>query len=188
MLTIEVVPLNINMLWIEMPLGLVASTSYPLPTTPYHSPIRLLAMVALSLTFSATLLWLLFGAALCLLELFLPTAFTAFTMGLAAMMVALVSPVVSSPFLQVLLWLLFSTGLIFLTRRFLPKRKVSAIRDATEAQTITEILPGQTGRVLYEGNSWRARCNDDTKAIAPQEKVYVIGREGNTLIVMPNNL
>lgn len=137
---------------------------------------------------SPTFFWLLLGAGLCLVELLVPVAFTAFAMGLSALLVAGVSTVVRSPQLQVFLWLGVSTGLIFLSRRLLPKRKVSSIQDATEAQTIAEILPGETGRVLYEGNSWRARCGDDQLALAANQKVYVVGREGITLIVMPANL
>ena len=135
-----------------------------------------------------TLFWLVLGGGLCLLELFLPTAFTAFTMGLSALAVALLSSVVTSPQWQVGLWLLLSSTLIFLSRRFLPKRKVSSIQDATEAQTITEIPAGETGRVLYEGNSWRARCADEKLALSPNQKVYVVSREGTTLIIMPDNL
>jgi membrane protein implicated in regulation of membrane protease activity len=55
-------------------------------------------------------------------------------------------------------------------------------------ETLTEILPGQAGRVLYEGNSWRARCDDDKLSLAPGQKVYVVSREGTTLIVMPENI
>jgi membrane protein implicated in regulation of membrane protease activity len=90
--------------------------------------------------------------------------------------------------LQVVLWLLLSTALVFLSRRFLPHPRASKNLDAMEAQTLTEIAPGQTGRVLYEGNSWRARCEDHTEAIAPNQKVYVVRREGTTLIVVPQNL
>jgi membrane protein implicated in regulation of membrane protease activity len=81
-----------------------------------------------------------------------------------------------------------STGGVILTRRLLPKRKVSAIEDSKEAETLTEILPGEAGRVLYEGNSWRARCEDDKLAIPPKQKVYVVRREGTTLIVVPEHL
>ena len=137
---------------------------------------------------SPTILWLVWGGGLCLLELLLPTAFTAFAMGLSALMVALLSTIVRSPLLQVILWMVLSAGLIFFSRRFLPKRKVTSIQDATQAQTITEIPPGETGRVLYEGNSWRARCADDKIALAPNQPVYVVGRQGTTLIVMPENL
>lgn len=69
-----------------------------------------------------------------------------------------------------------------------PHPKASKTLDAKEAQTMTEISAGQTGRVLYEGNSWRARCEDELEVIAPNQKVYVVRREGNTLIVVPRNL
>jgi membrane protein implicated in regulation of membrane protease activity len=38
--------------------------------------------------------------------------------------------------------------------------------------------------VIYEGASWKARNEDDQGAIAPRQKVYVLRREGNTLIVV----
>jgi membrane protein implicated in regulation of membrane protease activity len=134
------------------------------------------------------MLWLLAGSILCVLELFVPTAFVAFLMGLSALVVALVALIVPYFPVQVGLWLLLSTALVFLSRRFLPHPKASKHLDATEAQTLTEIPAGQTGRVLYEGNSWRARCEDETEAIAPNQAVYVVRREGNTLVVIPQNL
>ncbi len=138
---------------------------------------------------SPAMLWLLAGSILCLLELLVPTAFVAFTMGLSAFVVALVAlmlPTVLS--VQVLLWLLLSTSLVVLSRRFLPHPTVSKKLDAMEAQTVTEIPPGHTGRVLYEGNSWQARCEDEEMAIAPNQKVYVVRRQGTTLIVVPQSL
>jgi membrane protein implicated in regulation of membrane protease activity len=86
-------------------------------------------------------------------------------------------------------WLLLSTLLLLLSRRFvqLPRRK-SKIRDAIIAETLTDIQPGKTGRVLYEGNSWRAKCDDDQISVAAHQTVYVTRREGTTLIVMPENL
>jgi membrane protein implicated in regulation of membrane protease activity len=110
-------------------------------------------------------------------------------MGISAFGVALVAIALPSQVgLQIFLWMLFSTIFVFISHRFVPKRKVRAIQDATEAQTLTEILPGQTGRVLYEGNSWRARCGETGCAIESDRKVYVVGREGTTLIVMPEHL
>ncbi|HAX74629.1 MAG TPA: hypothetical protein DCY88_02040 [Cyanobacteria bacterium UBA11372] len=133
--------------------------------------------------------WLVAGMLLCLVEAFVPTAFTAFAMGISAFLVAVVAKLFPKFLaLQVGLWMVCSVASVYLTHRLMPKRKVTAIEDATEAQTLTEILPGQTGRVLYEGNSWRARCGDDKCAIAPNQKVYVIGRQGTTLIVMPEHL
>jgi membrane protein implicated in regulation of membrane protease activity len=138
---------------------------------------------------SPSLLWLLAGSILCLVELFVPTAFVAFMMGLSALVIAGVAWFVPTAFpLQVVLWLLLSTGMVVVSRRFLPSVKASKTLDAKEAETMTEIPAGETGRVLYEGNSWRARCEDGVEAIAPNQKVYVVRREGNTLIVVPKNL
>ncbi len=136
-----------------------------------------------------TLVWLIAGAVLCLLELFLPTAFVAFMMGISALIVALVSVLIPQLSLQVILWLGLSTSFILLSRRFVPKAKKSrSIQDAVVAETLTAIAPGKEGRVIYEGNSWRARCEDKENAIAPSEKVYVVRREGTLLIVLPENI
>ena len=136
-----------------------------------------------------TLIWLIFGAGLCLTELFLPTAFVALMMGISAILVALMSLAIGNIWLQGLAWLSLSTFLVVYTRRLIsqPKSK-SKIREAITAETLTEIPPGKAGRVLYEGSSWRARCDDVTIAIAPNAPVYVVAREGTTLIVMPENL
>lgn len=135
-----------------------------------------------------SMLWLVAGLILCLLELLVPTAFVAFLMGISAFVVALVAWVLPQFPIQVVLWLLLSTALVFLSRRFIPHPKASKNLDAIVAQTLTEIPAGETGRILYEGNSWRARCEDETDAIAPNQKVYIVRREGTTLIVVPQNL
>jgi membrane protein implicated in regulation of membrane protease activity len=138
---------------------------------------------------SSTLIWLLAGSGLCLLELFFPSAFVAFMMGISAFIVALLSLFGISLWLQVAIWILLSTLLVLLSRRFLqPRQRKSKIQDAIIGETLTEIPAGKTGRVLYEGNSWRARCDDDKLDIAPHQRVYVVRREGTTLIVMPENL
>ncbi|MGH2413051.1 MAG: NfeD family protein [Microcystaceae cyanobacterium] len=135
------------------------------------------------------LLWLIAGSLLCLMELLFPTAFVAFMMGISAIFVAVISLLVSNLALQVFLWLLSSTILILLSRRFLtPKRRVAYLDEDREGETLTEIPPGKAGRVIYEGNSWRAQCEDEKLAIAPHQKVYIIRRQGNTLIVLPANI
>ncbi|WP_017317319.1 NfeD family protein [Mastigocladopsis repens] len=139
---------------------------------------------------STTLIWLLAGASLCLIELFVPIAFVAFLMGISALVVAFLSQaILGNLWLQVVVWLLLSTVLVLLSRRFvtLPRRR-SKIQHAIIAETLTEIPAGKPGRVLYEGNSWRARCDDEKLSIPPNQRVYVTRREGTTLIVMPENL
>lgn len=134
---------------------------------------------------SAPLLWLIAGLILCLLELLMPTAFVELTMGISAILVACIAWFVPSLIVQVTLWLLFSIGLTVLLRRFLPKPQRRVLEETREARTLTAILPGQPGRVIYEGNSWQARCEDEQVIIAPEQKVYVVGRQGTTLLVMP---
>ncbi|MBE9189892.1 NfeD family protein [Gloeocapsopsis crepidinum LEGE 06123] len=136
---------------------------------------------------NVTLLWLIAGTMLCLMELMLPTAFVAFMMGLSAFVVAVISLVIPQLSIQAVLWLGLSTAFILMSRRLLsPKRK--QLQEAFVAETLTEIPAGREGRVIYEGNSWRARCEDRYLEIAPSQKVYVVRREGTTLIVMPEDL
>jgi membrane protein implicated in regulation of membrane protease activity len=133
--------------------------------------------------------WLMVGVALIALEFVFPSAFIELAMGLSAIAVAILVRFI--PFgisIQVVVWMLLALGITFLARRFLPKRRHRTIEDSQEATTLTEILPGSTGRVLYEGNSWQARCADDGLAIAPNQRVYVVERRGTTLMVMPENL
>ncbi|HLO84883.1 MAG TPA: NfeD family protein [Nostocaceae cyanobacterium] len=136
------------------------------------------------------LIWLLAGSVLCLTELFLPSAFVALMMGISALMVGLLAWLgLGNVWLQVIAWLFLSTILVLLSRRYLqPRRRHSKIRDAVIAETLTEIPMGKAGRVLYEGNSWRAICDDEKISLSPHQRVYIVRREGTTLIVMPENL
>ncbi|MBE9174352.1 NfeD family protein [Synechocystis salina LEGE 06155] len=138
---------------------------------------------------SPVYLWILAGTILCLVEVIFPVDFVAVVMGLSAVATAGVALLVPGSFaIQSLFWLGSSVLSIILLRRFLPRpRQKSILQDAVEGQCLAAILPGETGRVLYEGNSWRAECQDPDMAIAVDEKVYVVGRSGNTLLVYPAN-
>ncbi|NJL01948.1 MAG: NfeD family protein [Spirulinaceae cyanobacterium SM2_1_0] len=138
---------------------------------------------------NATVLWLIAGVILCFMEFIFPTAFVEFTLGLSAIFVAIISLVIPQLSVQIVLWLLLSVLLVAASRRFLvPRRRSHLLLDDTRGETLTAIAPGRTGRVLYEGNSWQARCEDEEMDIPPQQPIYVLRREGNTLIVMPENL
>lgn len=129
-------------------------------------------------------LWLVAGAILCVMEFFLPTEFIVLFLGLSAIIVGFLSGWVSSFSLQVVLWLFLSiTGVWLLKRFYTPPKNILTRGDDLEAETLTSIAPGEEGRVIYEGNSWRAKAVDRSQEIAPHEKVYVVRREGNTLIV-----
>lgn len=135
------------------------------------------------MTLNPTIIWLLVGAALCFAELVLPTAFIAFVMGVSALLVAAVAHLLPLG-IQVILWMVLSLLMVFLSRRFINHRAALKL-DSTEAETLTDIAPGQVGRVLYEGNSWSACCESANTTIPTGQKVYVVGRKGTTLIVMP---
>jgi membrane protein implicated in regulation of membrane protease activity len=123
------------------------------------------------------------------MEALFPTAFVALMMGASAIAVAAISLVIPSPAVQVILWLVLSTlGTIFSRRWLSPAKSTSLLRDSHEGETLTEISSGAAGRVLYEGNSWRAICGDEKLAISCGKKVYIVGRQGNTLIVLPAEL
>jgi membrane protein implicated in regulation of membrane protease activity len=133
--------------------------------------------------------WLAVGFILCVMELVLPTAFVEFLPGVSALIVAGLSLFIPYFFIQVVLWVGLSAAFIVLSRRFLSKQKVpQSLAEAQEAQTLTAIPPGEAGRVIYDGNSWRAKCSDPEEAIAPHQPVFVVGRQGNTLIVIPEHL
>ncbi|MFP4650958.1 MAG: NfeD family protein [Phormidium sp.] len=133
-----------------------------------------------------TLLWLGLGVLFCLMELFLPTAFVELAMGLAAFVVALLSLLIPQLSIQIFLWMVFALVFLFSLKRFVPKQNSYLLAEATEAQTLTSIEPGKTGRVLFEGNSWQARCEGDF-LIPANSKALVVGRQGNTLLVLPED-
>ncbi|MEO0867359.1 MAG: NfeD family protein [Cyanobacteria bacterium J06642_11] len=132
--------------------------------------------------------WVLLGVALCVMELMIPTAFLESALGVSAVAVGLLITVLSMPFSwQVALWMVLSLMMFWALRRFAPRQQAPALMDATEARTITSIPPGESGRVMYEGNSWPACCSDHEMAIATGQTVIVVGRQGNTLIVIPES-
>ncbi|MBD2462050.1 NfeD family protein [Oscillatoria sp. FACHB-1407] len=90
--------------------------------------------------------------------------------------------------MQIMYWVGVSLSFIIWIRPVFVRRKHSMRLDAAEAETLNELQPGQMGRVLYEGSSWQARCENYDQAIAPHQKVYVLRREGNILIVAPEQL
>lgn len=135
--------------------------------------------------------WLIIGLALCVIELLvpLPTMLIAGAMGLAAILAAAIAfllPNVLPMALQILAWMLISGILINLSRRFIP-RDSHQLQEASGGFTLTEIPAGQTGRVQHEGVSWKARCDDPQIAIAANQKVIVVRRQGTTLIVVPES-
>ncbi|NEZ63685.1 NfeD family protein [Leptolyngbyaceae cyanobacterium CCMR0082] len=137
---------------------------------------------------SLAIFWILLGVALCVMELMIPTAFLESALGVSAIAMGVLVMLLPIAFSwQVALWMVLSMLLFWALRRFSPRRQPPALMDSTEARTITSIPAGQSGRVIYEGNSWPACCSDQDVAIATNQTVIVVGRQGNTLIVMPES-
>ncbi|AFY71524.1 protein of unknown function DUF107 [Thalassoporum mexicanum PCC 7367] len=139
------------------------------------------------MVFEPVTIWLLIGMGLLVVEFMVPVPsfMVAEALGFCAIAVSLLAWFVPGlVWLQVLTWVILSAGGIWYSRRFIPKDS-AALKDATEAVTLTEIAPGQCGRVEYEGVSWQARCEDVQTAIPPNHNVIVVRRQGNTLIVVP---
>jgi membrane protein implicated in regulation of membrane protease activity len=127
-------------------------------------------------------LWLLAGGAFCFLELLTPVAFVSLVMGLSAFLVAPTAPML--PFNgQVVLWMILSLLLFGVSQSFVRPRSQARKLDADYAFTTTEILPGETGRVNYEGQSWAAQLDDPKAQLSSEQKVHVIDRQGTLLIV-----
>lgn len=140
------------------------------------------------MSMNLVIFWILLGVVLCVMELMIPSAFLESALGVSAIIVGLFTMALPVAFSwQVALWMLLSLLMFWALRRFSPRNQPPALMDATEARTITSIPPGQSGRVMYEGNSWPACCSDREIAIATNQTVIVVGRQGNTLIVMPES-
>ncbi|MEM6424632.1 MAG: NfeD family protein [Cyanobacteria bacterium P01_D01_bin.128] len=62
----------------------------------------------------------------------------------------------------------------------------SPIKTAQVATVVSEILPGMRGRVTYQATSWFAvMAGPQPLGVRTGEKVRVIDRRGNTLVVRP---
>jgi len=135
---------------------------------------------------SPAYLWAFLGVVFCLMEVFIPSAFTESALGIAAFGVAILALVIPWLWLQTVIWFALSAAMILLFRRLSRGRRDRTWRmDAIDAKTLTSIPAGDVGRVIYEGGSWQARSYDPDLEIAANQPVNVVRQEGNTLIVMP---
>jgi membrane protein implicated in regulation of membrane protease activity len=135
---------------------------------------------------TAPLIWLVVGLALIASELLVLPGLVAGSVGLAAAIAGLVALVAPIP-VQWLVWLGLSVIFILLSRRLVPKES-RALQESREAYALSPIPAGKKGRVRYAGSIWNARCEVEDLEIAAGQDLYVLERQGNTLIVMPARL
>jgi membrane protein implicated in regulation of membrane protease activity len=107
-------------------------------------------------------------------------------LGIAAIITAIAALSIPSPLAQMILWGVLSFTLANFMRSLMPK-EAKTLKHDTEAWARTAIPAGGVGRVIYEGTLWQACCQLPDVAIAPQQRVYVVGRQRNTLIVIPTD-
>jgi len=107
-------------------------------------------------------------------------------LGIAAIFTAIAALIIPSPLAQMLLWGVLSLTLASFMRSLMPK-EAKTLKHDTEAWVRNAIPVGGMGHVIYEGTLWQACCQLPDVAIASQQRVYVVGRERNTLLVIPTN-
>ena len=104
--------------------------------------------------------------------------------GLAAIITAIAAISIQQLTLQLIIWGVLSVALTVLMRGMVPKESAD-LRPVSNAEVVREIPQGYAGEVAYEGSLWKARCQVSDITISEGEQVHVVGRQGNTLIVIP---
>ncbi len=132
------------------------------------------------------LFWVVLGIALLVAELFLP-ALVAGSVGVAALIVAGLTALNMPIVFQFVIWVGLSILFTLWSRRLVPKDS-AALEESREARSLTSIPAGEQGRVAYLGSTWNARCTVPTLEIPEGQALYVVERQGNTLLVMPLKL
>jgi membrane protein implicated in regulation of membrane protease activity len=131
--------------------------------------------------------WLILGLVLITAELFL-AELVAGSLGVAALIVAVLAWLQLPSWVQVLVWAGLSPVFLLLARRWIPQKDQRELQESREARALGAILPGQKGRVVYLGSTWPARCSLPNLAIEDNQDLYVVERQGNTLVVIPAHL
>jgi len=131
----------------------------------------------------AHILWLLGGLLGLGLSLFVGEPGIA-ALGFAAILTAIVALSVPELAMQLLIWGILAVALALIMQGLvpLPTRELAPPSEADVSQTIPA---GGEGEVSYEGSFWRARSQVSDLEIAAGQRVYVVDRQGNTLIVLP---
>jgi membrane protein implicated in regulation of membrane protease activity len=127
--------------------------------------------------------WLIFGLVLLAFNLLIPTP-TMVALGFAGLLTSLVAVTLSLFASQLLVFGVLSAAFTLILRGLLPQESKD-LEPARYARVHQPIPPGGVGRVHYEGAVWHARCQISDVAIAPDTRVAIVERQGNTLIVLP---
>lgn len=135
-------------------------------------------------------LWILFGLTLLVLELFLPTGFFVFLIGIGALLTGLIVALgLAGPlWLHWLLFVVFSFLLLMYVRQYMMGRSDAKIKEADRGpvgQTIVlanDLMPGATGSTELRGAQWMVKNGGDS-VLRSGSTCKVIRVEGIQLIV-----
>lgn len=105
-------------------------------------------------------------------------------LGIAGIITAIASLTIDELGVQLLIWGVLSVALAVVFRGLVP-RESKDLLPALEAEVSQLIPKGGAGEVHYEGSYWAARCQISDIAIDAGQTVQVVGRQGNTLVVLP---
>lgn len=130
------------------------------------------------------LLWLTGGLLTLVVSAVAPEP-TIFALGIAAVITAIAALSIPNISVQFLIWAILAVVMALILRSMVPAESASGLEDPPEAQVQIAIPRGGVGEVSYEGSYWSARCQISDIAIAAGETVRVVGRTGNTLMVLP---
>lgn len=130
------------------------------------------------------LLWLTVGLLTLALSFATPEP-TISALGIAAVITAIAALSVTNVSIQFLIWAILAVILALILRGMVPAESAAGLEDPPEANVQITIPRGGIGEVTYEGSYWSARCQISDVSIAVGETVRVVGRQGNTLIVLP---
>jgi membrane protein implicated in regulation of membrane protease activity len=105
-------------------------------------------------------------------------------LAIAAIITAIVAITVPSFPIQLAIWVILAFCLAIIMRGMVP-RESPDLKPPTQGEVSETILPGKMGHVFYEGTLWKARCQISDATLPVGTTVYIVERQGNTLVVLP---
>jgi inner membrane protein len=133
--------------------------------------------------------WIIFGILLLLAEAATPGGFYLLFIGIAALIVGALNPLIQTPWIEFAIFAALSALLIIFLRHPLVERVRRATPQADvrefigESARVIEAIPaGKEGKVEVRGSVWRSR-NDGQKDLSVNDMCTITAREGIVFII-----
>jgi inner membrane protein len=135
--------------------------------------------------------WIIAGVFLLLSEALTPGGFYLLFIGIAAIVVGAMNPLIHTAWVEIVLFAVLSTACIAVLRKPLVERvrKTTLQSDVPEfigetARAVSGIAVGKEGKVELRGSVWQAR-NGGAADIAQNSLCVISAREGLLVVVKP---